>query len=85
MKASRFVAFLLLPLRAFALVPLAALLNGCMNVGPNYSLPKDALVNAEERNVQEPPVGDPDFSQHNSRAAIRSVSQTALRRRYRRR
>jgi hypothetical protein len=35
---------------------------------------KDALVNAEERNVQEPPVGDPDFSQHNSRAAIRSVS-----------
>ena len=35
---------------------------------------KDALVNAEERNLQEPPVGDPDFSQHNSRAAIRSVS-----------
>ncbi|AXF10061.1 RND transporter [Paraburkholderia graminis] len=51
MKASRFVAFLLLPLRAFALVPLAALLNGCMNVGPNYSLPKDALVNAPLANA----------------------------------
>lgn len=51
MKASRFAPFLRLPSRAFALLPLAALLNGCMNVGPNYSLPKDALVNAPLANA----------------------------------
>ncbi|AFT89083.1 efflux transporter outer membrane subunit [Paraburkholderia phenoliruptrix] len=36
---------------ALALLPLAALLNGCMNVGPNYSLPKEALVNAPLANT----------------------------------
>jgi len=34
------------------LLPLTAALNGCMNVGPNYSLPKDALVNAPLANAQ---------------------------------
>ncbi|MEC5409668.1 efflux transporter outer membrane subunit [Paraburkholderia sp. MPAMCS5] len=38
-------------LRPLALLPLAALLNGCMNVGPNYALPKDALVNAPLANA----------------------------------
>ena len=37
--------------RALALLPLAALLNGCMNVGPNYSLPKEALVNTPLANA----------------------------------
>ncbi|WP_144137670.1 efflux transporter outer membrane subunit [Paraburkholderia sp. BCC1884] len=39
MKLSR--ALPLLPL-----LPLAVALNGCINVGPNYSLPQQALVNA---------------------------------------
>jgi NodT family efflux transporter outer membrane factor (OMF) lipoprotein len=34
----------LLPLLPF--LPLAVALNGCINVGPNYTLPKQALVNA---------------------------------------
>ncbi|SMG60773.1 efflux transporter outer membrane subunit [Paraburkholderia susongensis] len=34
----------LLPL--LPLLPLAVALNGCINVGPNYALPKQALVNA---------------------------------------
>jgi NodT family efflux transporter outer membrane factor (OMF) lipoprotein len=33
-------------LRALALTPLALALGACMNVGPNYKLPNDALVNA---------------------------------------
>ena len=39
----------LLPL--LALLPLAVALNGCMNVGPNYSLPQQALVNAPLANA----------------------------------
>ncbi len=44
MKLSR--ALPLLPL-----LPLAVALNGCMNVGPNYALPKQALVNAPLANA----------------------------------
>ncbi|HZZ06199.1 MAG TPA: TolC family protein, partial [Paraburkholderia sp.] len=44
MKLSR--ALPLLPL-----LPLAVTLNGCMNVGPNYSLPKQALINAPLANA----------------------------------
>lgn len=32
--------------RAFALAPLTLALGACMNLGPNYEVPKDALVNA---------------------------------------
>jgi len=32
--------------RTFALAPMVAALGACMNVGPNYKLPQDALVNA---------------------------------------
>jgi len=32
--------------RAFALAPMALALGACMTVGPDYKLPKDALVNA---------------------------------------
>ncbi|NPT53106.1 efflux transporter outer membrane subunit [Paraburkholderia elongata] len=47
MKMSRALPLLsLLPL-----LPLAVALNGCMNVGPNYSLPKQALVNAPLANA----------------------------------
>ncbi|CAE6904387.1 Outer membrane protein OprM [Paraburkholderia domus] len=47
MKLSRALPLLqLLPL-----LPLAVALNGCMNVGPNYSLPKQALVNAPLANA----------------------------------
>ncbi|WP_025602722.1 efflux transporter outer membrane subunit [Burkholderia sp. WSM2230] len=50
MKLPRSLPSRLFP-RALALLPLAVLLNGCMNVGPNYSLPKDALVNAPLANA----------------------------------
>ncbi|ASW02358.1 efflux transporter outer membrane subunit [Paraburkholderia aromaticivorans] len=33
------------------LLPLAVALNGCMNVGPNYALPQQALVNAPLANA----------------------------------
>ncbi|HEY2608922.1 efflux transporter outer membrane subunit [Paraburkholderia sp. RL18-103-BIB-C] len=47
MKLSRTLPFLpLLPL-----LPLALALDGCMNVGPNYSLPQQALVNAPLANA----------------------------------
>ncbi|MFL9966646.1 efflux transporter outer membrane subunit [Paraburkholderia sediminicola] len=47
MKLSRTLPFLpLLPL-----LPLAVALDGCMNVGPNYSLPQQALVNAPLANA----------------------------------
>ena len=47
MKLSRALPFLpLLPL-----LPLAVALNGCINVGPNYSLPQQALVNAPLANA----------------------------------
>ncbi|NPT39764.1 efflux transporter outer membrane subunit [Paraburkholderia sp. 1N] len=47
MKLSRTLP--LLPL--LSLLPLAVALNGCMNVGPNYSLPKQALINAPLANA----------------------------------
>ncbi|MGF6774758.1 NodT family efflux transporter outer membrane factor (OMF) lipoprotein [Paraburkholderia sp. GAS199] len=47
MKLSRALPLLsLLPL-----LPLVAALDGCMNVGPNYSLPQQALVNAPLANA----------------------------------
>ncbi|MEK6296474.1 MAG: TolC family protein, partial [Paraburkholderia tropica] len=32
--------------RSFALAPLTLALGACMNLGPNYKLPNEALVNA---------------------------------------
>ncbi|MFL9911476.1 efflux transporter outer membrane subunit [Paraburkholderia sp. RL17-337-BIB-A] len=50
MKLSR--ALPLLPrLPLLPLLPLAVALNGCVNVGPDYSLPKQALVNAPLANA----------------------------------
>lgn len=50
MKPSR--ALPLLPYSPLLpLLPLLAALNGCMNVGPNYALPQQALVNAPLANA----------------------------------
>ncbi|CAB3727768.1 efflux transporter outer membrane subunit [Paraburkholderia rhynchosiae] len=57
----------LLPL--LSVLPLTAALSGCMNVGPNYSLPKDALVNAPLANA---PIEGADTSL-TSRGNVRAV------------
>ncbi|WP_176061104.1 efflux transporter outer membrane subunit [Paraburkholderia sp. BCC1876] len=47
MKLSRSLPLL----RLLPLLPLAVALSGCINVGPNYALPKQALVNAPLANA----------------------------------
>ena len=65
MKLSRTLPFLpLLPL-----LPLTVALDGCMNVGPNYALPQQALINAPLANA---PIegADPTLTSHENVPAV---------------